>query len=202
MDSKNKLEIMNLFRKNIFLKANIREISKRLNKKSYQRIYDAVKELEKEGILKLERVGKSDVVSLELNNKSVLHLSYMDEKEALGKIPNYDKLMNLKDISNYLLIVTGSYAKGNTTKSSDLDLVIIVPDNQKPIEIQKQVENLTLLFRPKIHLYVLNDKDMIEMLLYKKENYGKEIYRNHLIIKNAHLYYDIMIEILEHGFKG
>jgi len=202
MDSKNKLEIMNLFRKNIFLKANIREISKRLNKKSYQRIYDAVKELEKEGILKLERVGKSDVVSLELNNKSVLHLSYMDEKEALGKIPNYDKLMNLKDISNYLLIVTGSYAKGNTTKSSDLDLVIIVPDNQKPIEIQKQVENLTLLFRPKIHLYVLNDKDMIEMLLYKKENYGKEIYRNHLIIKNAHLYYDIMREILEHGFKG
>src|SRR3989344_4208282 len=197
MDSKNKLEIMNLFRKNIFLKANIREISKRLNKKSYQRIYDAVKELEKEGILKLERVGKSDVVSLELNNKSVLHLSYMDEKEALGKIPNYDKLMNLKDISNYLLIVTGSYAKGNTTKSSDLDLVIIVPDNQKPIEIQKQVENLTLLFRPKIHLYVLNDKDMIEMLLYKKENYGKEIYRNHLIIKNAHLYYDIMREILE-----
>ena len=202
MESKNQKEIINLFRKNIFLRASIREISKRLKKKSYQRVYDAVKELEDKKILKLERMGKSDIVSLELNHQSVLHLAYADEKEHIGKIPNYEKLMNLREVSNYLLIVTGSYAKGTATKKSDLDLVIVVPDNQKAIDIQKLVDNLTLVFYPKVHLYVFNNKDFLEMLLEKKENYGKEIYRNHLILKNAHIYYEILREAQEHGFKG
>jgi predicted nucleotidyltransferase len=202
MESKNKKEIMNLFRKNIFLKASIREISKQLKKKSYQRIYDAVKDLEDKKILKLERIGKSDVVSLELNHQSLFHLAYLDEKEPAGKIPNYEKLMNIREISNYLLMVTGSYAKGTATKKSDLDLVIIAPDNQKAIDIQKLVENMTLVFYPKVHLYVFNNKDLLEMLLEKKENYGKEIYKNHLVLKNAHIYYEILREAQEHGFKG
>ena len=202
MESKNQKEILNLFRKNVFLKASIRELSKRLNKKSYQRVYDAVKELERRRILELERVGKSDIVSLELNHQSVLHLSYLDEIESMGKIPSYEKLAGLKEISNYLLIVTGSYAKGNFTKKSDLDLVIVIPDNQKAIDVQRRVENLTLAFYPKVHLYVFNNKDFLEMLLDKKENYGKEIYRNHLILRNAHTYYEILREARERGFKG
>ena len=194
MESKNQKEIMNLFRRNIFLKASIRELSRKLNKKSYQRVYEAVKKLEGKKILKLERVGNSYVVSLELNYHSIPLLAHLDEKEASGKMPNYEKLMNIREISNYLLIVTGSYAKGTATKKSDLDLVVIVPDNQKAINVQKFVENLTLLFYPKVHLYVFNNKDFLEMLLEKKENYGKEIYRNHLILKNAHIYYEILRE--------
>ncbi len=202
MESKNQREIMNLFRKDIFLRASIRELSKKLNKKSYQRVYDAVKKLENKRMLKLERMGKSDVVSLELNHQSIFYLSYLDEKETVEKIPNYEKLMNLKEISNYLLIVTGSYAKGTATKKSDLDLVIVVPDGQKAYDIQKLVENLTLTFYPKVHLYVFNNKDFLEMLTEKKENYGKEIYRNRLILKNAHVFYENLREAQEHGFKG
>lgn len=202
MESKNQLEIMNMFRKNVFLRASIREVSKKLNKKSYQRVYDAVKELEGRKILKLERVGKSDIVSLELNHQSILLLSYLDEKESAEKIPDYGKLARLKEISNYLLIATGSYARGNFTKKSDLDLVIVISDNQKAIDVQRMVENLTLSFYPRVHVYVFNNRDFLEMLLNKKENYGKEIFRNHLILKNAHLYYEALREAQEHGFKG
>jgi len=74
---------------------------------------------------------------------------------------------------------------------------MIIPNNEKTIEIQKLVENLTLTFYPKIHLYVFNNKDMTEMLLEKKENYGKEIFRNHIILKNAYIYYEILKEAIE-----
>ncbi len=203
MIKKNQIEILNLFRKNIFLRASIREIAKKLNKKSYQRVYESVKNLEDRKILNIDKIGSSNIVSLDINNSSVRYLAFLDEQESMGKkIPNYDKIINLKEISNYLLIVAGSYAGGKATGRSDLDFVIVAPDNQNAFEIQKLAENLTLLFYPKVHLYVFNNKDLLEMLLDKKENYGKEIYRNHLILKNAYIYYEILREAQERGFKG
>ena len=40
------------------------------------------------------------------------------------------------------------------------------------------------------------------MLIEKKESYGKEIFKNHIIIKNAQIYYELINEAIEHGFKG
>ena len=51
MIKKSQLNIMNLFRKNIFLKKTIREISMLL-KKDYPNTYNAIIELEKEGLIK------------------------------------------------------------------------------------------------------------------------------------------------------
>ncbi len=195
---KNQKLILELFRKNIFLKTSILNLSKLL-KKSYPKIYDAVKILESNKILNVEKIGNTKQVSLILNHTSIQNLSLLDEQ---SNIPNYEKIINLKEISQYLILITGSYIKGTANKQSDLDLVVIVPDNQNAMEIQKLVENLTILYHPKVHLYVLNNKDFIEMLLDKKENYGKEIFKNHVILKNAYIYYENLKEALEHGFRG
>ncbi len=202
MLKKSQTEILSLFRKDILLKSSILKISKKSGK-AYQRTYDSVKELEKKKILKIEKIGNTNLVSLLLTRESILHLSFLDEQEAMQKkLLSFDKIAGLKEISHYLIVVTGSYAKGTQSKSSDLDLIIAIPDNEKAIEIQKLVENLTLTFYPKIHLYVFNNKDILEMLLDKKENYGKEIFRHHIILKNAYIYYEILKEAIENGFKG
>ena len=107
----------------------------------------------------------------------------------------------MKELSRYLVIITGSYAKKEATKNSDLDVVVVV-DNENPLGIQKLLDNLMFLFHPKVHLYVFKAKDFIEMLLSKEENYGKEIFRNHLILKNAYIYYEILKEAIENGFKS
>jgi len=203
MLTKNQIETLNLFKQNIFLKCSILQLSKKLHKKSYQRIYEAVKNLENMNILDLKKIGNANQISLKLTNQSISQLAFLDEQEAMKKhIPNYDKIMSFKELSNYLLIVTGSYAKGTAKKGSDLDLVILIPNGQNAMDIQKLAENLMLLFHPPVHLYVFNNKDFAEMLLDKKENYGKEIFRNHVIIKNAYIYYELLKETLEHGFKG
>lgn len=203
MLTKNQIEILNLFRKNIFLKTSILQIKKLLKKKSYQRVHEAVRELEKNKILKSEKAGNTRLISLILTPQAIFYISFLDEQEAINKnFSNYEKIMSIKEVSSYIIIITGSYAKGTQMKSSDLDLVAIIPDDQKAPDIQKLVENITFLYHPRVHPYVFTRKDFIEMLLDYKENYGKEIFRYHVILKNASIYYEIIRGAIKNGFKG
>ena len=199
--NKNELKIMELFRKELFLKISIRELMNKIESKSYQRVYEAVKELVKKNVLISEKVGNVNLISLNVSRESILLLSFLDEKEAT-KIINYSKILDIKEISDYLILITGSYAKGNFNKKSDMDLLIIVPDKVVVVSIQKLVENLTMLFVPSVHLYVFRKKDFIEMLKDKKENYGKEIAKNKIILKNAQRFYELVKEAVENGYKG
>src|SRR3989339_2179647 len=187
--NKNELKVLDLFRKNIFLKSSIREITGKIKSKSYQRVYEAIESLEKRQILNSEKMGNTNLISLKMSRNTFLTLSFLDEQET-ENIPNAQKIIALKEITDYLILVTGSYAKGNYNKKSDLDLVIIAPNKENIVAIQKLVENITMLFVPEVHLYVITKKDFIEMLKSKNENYGKEIVKNKIILKNGQIYYE------------
>ena len=199
--TKNALKILELFRKELFLKISIRELMKKINSKSYQRVYEAVEDLAKKKILISEKLGNTNLISLSFYREAILLLGFLDEKEAT-KMPNYSKILDIKEISDYLILVTGSYAKGNPNKKSDMDLAIIVPDKEDVVSVQKLVENQTMLFVPPIHLYVFRKKDFIEMLKSKEENYGKKIVKNRVIFKNAQMFYELVKEAIENGYKG
>lgn len=199
MLSKNKLEIINLFRNNLFLEITILQTQRLLKKKSYQRIYEATKELEKEQILSSNKVGNSNQISLNLSPQTINLLSYLEQQDALNKnIPNIREISdNFKDD---IFIITGSYAKGTQKPASDIDLALITKD--KAAEKQKLLENLTLTNHPPIHPITFTQKDFIEMLLAKEQNFGKEIFKNNLIIRNAERYFELIKEAIERGFKG
>lgn len=199
--TKNQLKILNLFRKELFLRASIRKIMKKIESKSYQRVYEAIQILIAKKILISEKLGNINLISLNFSRETFINFSYLDEQEG-NKIPNYSRLLEIKEISDYLILATGSYAKGNAKKNSDLDLVVIIPDKEKAVEIQKLIENATMLFVPEIHLYVFTKKDFVEMLKDKRENYGKEIIKNKVILKNAQIYYELIKEALQDGYKG
>ena len=199
--TKNALKILELFRKELFLKISVREIMKKINSKSYQRVYEAVEDLTKKNVLISEKLGNTNLISLGFYREAILLLGFLDEKEAT-KLPNYSRILDIKEISDYLIMVTGSYAKGSSNKKSDMDLVIVVPDKENVVSVQKLVENQTMLFVPSIHLYVFKKKDFIEMLKSKEENYGKEIVKNRVILKNAQMFYELVKEAIENGYKG
>lgn len=201
MLTRNQIEILNLFRKNLFLKASILQIQKLLKKKSYQRVYDGVKELVKRKALKLEKFGHSSLVSISLTLESIFMLSYLDGEEAFSsRVPNINKILDLKELTDDLLMIIGSYAKHKQTKSSDIDLVVITKDNA--FDKQKLIENHTLSFFPPIHPIVFTQKDFIEMLLSAEENLGKEAFRHHLLYQNHKAYYELIKEAVKHGFAG
>jgi len=198
MLSKNQLEILTCFRNNLFLNITILQLKETLKKKSYQRIYEATKALEKENILNIQKVGNASQVSLKLSPQTINLLSYLEHQTYLKKN------LPLEEISGHfkedILIVTGSYAKGTQKSSSDIDIALITKD--KAAEKQKLFENLTLTTHPVIHPLTFTYKDFIEMLLAKEQNFGKEIFKNHLIIRNAERYFELIKEAIESGFKG
>ena len=200
MIKKSQLQITDLFRKNIFLKKTIREISMLL-KKDYPNTYNAIMELNKEELIKIEKIGKSKLCSINLNKKTISLLSFLDEQASFeADIPNMDKIFEFKEFNEDIILITGSYASGKQEKTSDIDLAFIV--KEKAFEKQKLLENITSLMIPKIHVLVFSYKDFIDMLLDKNPNLGKEIFNKRLIFKNTARYYDLIKEAIEHGFRG
>ena len=199
--NKNELKVLELFRKDIFLRISIRGIMNKIKSKSYQRVYEAVANLVKKNVLALEKIGNANLISLNLSHGAILLLSFLDERER-NKIPNYSKILDIREISDYLVLVAGSYASGRADKKSDMDLVVIAPDKEDVVSIQKLVENKTMLFVPPIHLHVFRKGDFVEMLADKKENYGKEIVKKKSILKNAWMFYELVKEAEENGYQG
>lgn len=193
------IEILNLFRKDIFLSKTIRELSF-LVKKGYPNVYNAVVELAKKKILSIKTIGNSKVCSVVLNAEAISVLSFLDEQEALSKnIPNINKILDFKEFLDDIILITGSYAKGKPTEKSDIDLVVITKGNV--FNKQKLLENLTALFSPRIHSLTISQKDFVDMLMDKKANFGKEIFKSRLLFRNSSRYYTLIKEAIENGFR-
>jgi len=151
---KNQVRILNLFRKNIFLKATILEIMHLLKNKSYQRIYESIRELERKNMVELTSIGNSQLCELRLSLETISTISFLEEQEALSrKIPCIKEMLEFKEFKEDIILITGSYAKGNQTPKSDIDLVIITRDDA--YHKQKLIENMTALFKPAIHPEVI-----------------------------------------------
>ncbi|MDI6738551.1 MAG: nucleotidyltransferase domain-containing protein [Nanoarchaeota archaeon] len=197
---KSQQEILALFRKNIFLSKTIREIAL-MAKKDYPTVYNAIKELEEKEILQTRKAGQAKLCALLLSQRAIPVLSFLDEQEATtSNIPNIEKLLDAKEFMDDIILVTGSYAKGSQTRQSDIDLAIITKD--KAFEKQKLLESLTALSLPRIHPFALTYRDFIGMLLEKEPNFGKEIFNNRLLFRNAARYYLLLKEAVENGFRG
>lgn len=194
------MEVIDAFRKDVFMSKTISEISRSL-KKPYPKVHHTVREFADEGILKTRKVGKAVLCELELSAKTVAIFSMADTMEALSKkIPNIEKIMGFAEFSDDILVVTGSYARGKATKSSDVDLVVIT--REKAVEKQRLIESKTALMLPQVHPFAFTYKDFIAMLLSEEENYGKQIFRNRLIFRNPERYYGLIKEAIKNGFRG
>ncbi|MGV8163125.1 MAG: nucleotidyltransferase domain-containing protein [Candidatus Nanoarchaeia archaeon] len=197
--SKNEIEILEVFRKDIFLKKTIREIAMLL-KKTYPKVYDAVKKLEKRKVMSLEKVGGSSLCSIRFSKEAISFLSFLDEQEAFSKnIPNIEKILEFKEFYDDIIIVAGSYAMEKQTTKSDIDIVVITRD--KVLQKQKLFENLTLTFHPEIHPIVFSYENFKEMLFDKHETFAKQVFKNKLIFRNTERYYLLLAEAIENGFR-
>lgn len=187
--------------------SEIQEIS---GKKSKSYIYRAIKRLQDNGIVFAEPVGKSILYGLKLDSlRTQNYLGFLEDYRAWTN--KHVPLQVISDLSNKLsttlttsfsLIVTGSYAKGGQNKSSDLDVVVVCDDFFNSKKIYAELKYFAETSIPHIHLYVFNKKEFLAMLLDKKENYGKEIARYHLIFRGGTEYYALLKGAIDHGFRG
>ena len=203
MLTKKELQIIELFRKNIFSDFTILEIMKRLGTKSYSWTYNSIKKLQKEDIILIERKGQSQLCRINLHNqKTIAYLGLLEELNALEKnIPNFKKISELMPLDFHILIITGSYVDKKFNKESDLDVVVIIDSENEKKWILNKLKNEGDLMIPQLHPYVFTRKEFLEMLTNKEENYGKEIDKKHLILGGAELFFKILREAISYGYK-
>lgn len=202
-------EVDSVFIKEPWKKLTYKDIQRISGKKSKSYIYAVLERLTKEKIAIPEKVGKSILYNLNLNSAYVQnYMAFLEEFNAWNSkhIPSDiistlgTKIITITPF--YTLIVTGSYAKNTQNKKSDLDVVIVCDDSVNPEKINAELKLESQLSIPSVHLYVFTKKQFLAMLLDTKQNYGKEIARNHLIFRGGSAYYSILSEAIEHGFRG
>ena len=188
-----KLEIIGLFRNNYLNQFHIREMAKLIGK-SHVSLLPHLKKFEKDKILLFKQVGKSKVYSINFNNNQVREFLSLGEKKKTLEFLNkeffikkvYDEFIN--NNLNGCLILFGSYASGNTTNESDIDLLYI--GKMKESE-KKKIKEFGKTYRKEIHLVVMPLKQFNEQLS-KHGLLIKEIIKNHIILYN----HDIFINLV------
>lgn len=199
-------KILEVFIKKPWKSLTFKEVKKLSNNKSDNYVHTTLKNFVNEGMLKQQKVGNNIIYSIN-NSTFALNIigfisEYKSNKATYLPYKNIQKIINKIKTSFYTLLITGSYAKKQQKTTSDIDIVIICDDKQKPNSILSQIKLESELMTPEIHPYVFTQSQFYGMLTSREENYGKEIARNNLIITGGKQYYGILMEAIENGFNG
>ena len=169
---------------------SINSISKSL-KINYRIAFEDTKKLEADSLVFIKKVGSSNQCrfSNHFNEKT---LKIEDEKRAeLLKDKNLKVLHKMiSEIKNpfFVCLIFGSYARGEQTKQSDVDLCIIT-DNQ---EVKERVGKTLRILPLETHLLGFTTDEFMSMLKTTEQNVGKEIINSYIILKGTESFYELI----------
>ena len=187
MLTKQQLNILSVFNKDIFTSLTFRQIKKLSKQKSNNIVQIALKEFKKQSLVKTNMTG--DVTTYQLNLNNNLSLSYLNlinelvvnkrkiPKELLAEIQK----RLLRQTEFFILIVFGSYAKNKVSDKSDLDVAVIIDSEQIKKELTPFLETIKRREVINVDYHIFTRNEFLEMLKEDYENVGKQIYKNNIV---------------------
>jgi len=203
MITEKQFKIFEVFARNPFAEFARKEVKIESREKSNNALALTINLLKKEEVVKEKKIGKSGLLTLNLendltfyyialcNNKRIHHLAKLATESLKAEIS--------PDTPFYSIAIFGSYATGEQKKDSDLDIAVFIENENK--EIAASVNSAKLKSILDMHVHIIPRKEMLEMLTNKEENLGKQIARKHLAIHNQRIFYDIVKEGMNRGFR-
>jgi len=167
---------------------SIRDISKNLNI-DYKNTHNIIRNLSDNNIVSTQKIGKSNIISLNKKLTPLLFETEHERKQELLKNKNLKILYNKLTSLQFLLItlIFGSFAKNKQTKNSDIDLMMISEKNRER-EIQQTISILPL----NIHLSFFTYEEFTNMLESKKFTVVSEAIKNNIILMGIEDYYRLI----------
>lgn len=144
----NKQEIIKLLFRDFLTMYNSRSISKKINI-SHVGAFKILKKLEKEDIVKHERIGRALIYSLNLDNpiaNKEIEMIFLLESQNFKRW--VEEFKNLKDKAKFLILF-GSIIR-NAEQANDVD-ILIVADKSKLNDIRKIIQKIQGYTNKKIH---------------------------------------------------
>ena len=176
LQKRNDLEIIELLRKEPH---HIRHIASILNliPSTVMRI---LKNLQKEGIMDYNKEGKNNKYFLKKTPETQIYLYMAEYYKLLKSLKNVLIRGVIKELIRYtnggLIVIYGSYAKGNATNKSDIDIYVETKDQKLKQNLQKISEKIN------IDIGKIDNNSAL----------GKEIIKNHVIIQNPERFYQMI----------
>jgi predicted nucleotidyltransferase len=204
MISNGKIRLLDVWRINPFRELSTTEIMKESKKKTKTWVFNALKLLVNNNILKSTRKANLDIYSLKLENPlSFQLLQYLEVQSNLNflRLNIISEIIEKVPIKDYSIIVFGSYAVNKQTKNSDLDICILIENKEIEKKIRPYVNEIKLNYLIKIDEHYIIFKDFVKMLLREEENLAKQIFIKHKLFYNLEIYYQLLKEAHRSGFR-
>ncbi len=162
----------------------------RLLKIPYATFYRMLKEIHH--LLIIQQVGKAKTIRLNFAHpiiKSYLAISSGEENRDYLQIRPLIKKIATEIDTSEVVVLFGSYARGEETEKSDIDLMVINKRGDKTLSFSKY----ELLFKKKINPIFVTEKEFKLMLKDKEENVGKQALKNHIILNNPEHFWELVL---------
>lgn len=180
-----------------FTDCSIHSISKSV-KEPYTSVHRIIKKLASLGVVSLQEKGKSILVCLNIGNELARYIaSIAGYTGSLHLCSKHPLLKILKDGFEYnaALILFGSYAKSKETASSDIDICAIGLNKIDEQSFKRSIRQIEMIHKKQINCLFFRKNEFTDMLKAKSMNVGKQILINHIVLKNADLWYNYLSEV-------
>ncbi len=189
--------VLELFVSRITYSFTIREVS-RLIGKDLKIVYTSIKKLMEKGFFVMDRHEH-----LKLNyKKNIGELDYIEhlrKEKFFAKHPSIraavgDFLSRTKR-SFFVLLIFGSYAEGRPRKDSDVDILAILPEEDKDEVFERELYAALSPYTLKFHISVISQESFINVLTRRDEiNVANETLNRHVILFGGESYYRLLGE--------
>ncbi len=200
MLTQKQLKIFGTFAKHPFAEL----VRKQVKQKSNNALALAINKFKAEGIVRERKVGKSGLLSLNLESDLAYLYIALANSSRLGKDARRVIARIMEEIGKvtpfYSLVIFGSYAENRQTEKSDMDVAVFIDSEDKKRAMEAALNNAAVKSVIPLDPHVISREEFVEMLTNDEENLGKQIARKHLAVHNPHLFYALVREGIRHGF--
>ncbi len=204
MITEKQLKIFEVLARQPFAEFTRKQIKHESKEKSNNALALAIKRFKKEEVLLEKKVGKSGLLTLNLNNDLTFYYVSLANERRIEKAAK-TAIKRLKEeigpITHfYSLVIFGSYAIHEQKETSDLDIAVFIETEGKRKQIEAVINSTKLKILAEVDAHVIPKAEFIEMLTNDEENLGKQIARKHLAVHNNQIFYGLVKEGMKHGF--
>jgi len=178
---------------------HLRELS-RLLKTGMPNIIRYANILEKENVIKKEKDANLVKLKLKKSQKTIAYLKQINTEKliALPKKIQTSATDFLNELENKPLIalIFGSYAKGNFTESSDIDILLVFQKVDNAPSIDNTAKKIGMRTNTAINTIYLDYPNFEKNFLNKEHDFSKEIRQRVIILSGTELYYSLLWRFL------
>jgi len=174
---------------------HVRELSRKV-KIELPAVKNHLNKLLKENLIYKKYEGRNLKFFLNVKNLYIIPYLYQIEYLRMKNLPKtiknivFDFLSSLK-IKPTLTVIFGSYARGNYTKTSDVDIMLVFNDvDEKDLEVKARLVNSRYSIR--IEPIYLSWDEFKKKFFDEKDSFMKEVKENKIIINGME--YWVMLE--------